>query len=119
MNHPLTPETSDEPLAPGQRLPLSERKQLSAEAVAEIQAKVGSQRNVLPQDAQDPVISSTTGENMITSTFWARNVRRAFIWFSCFCWASENRRSTPRFPASVLMDIVLAVRQALSAPIWE
>ena len=33
-------------------------------AVAEIQAKVGSQRNVLPQDAQDPVISSTTGENM-------------------------------------------------------
>jgi NADH-quinone oxidoreductase E subunit len=38
MNHPLTPETSDTPLAPGQRLPLSERKQLSAEAVAEIQA---------------------------------------------------------------------------------
>jgi len=38
MNHPLTPETSAEPLAPGQRLPLSERKQLSPEAVAEIQA---------------------------------------------------------------------------------
>ena len=38
MNHPLTPETSDTPLAPGQRMPLSERKQLSAEAVAEIQA---------------------------------------------------------------------------------
>jgi NADH-quinone oxidoreductase E subunit len=38
MNHPLTPETSDTPLAPGQRLPLSERKQLSPEAVAEIQA---------------------------------------------------------------------------------
>ncbi len=33
-------------------------------ATAEIQAKVASQRNVLPQDAQDPVISSTTGENM-------------------------------------------------------
>jgi multidrug efflux pump len=33
-------------------------------AVAEIQAKVASQRNALPQDAQDPVISSTTGENM-------------------------------------------------------
>ncbi|MEN3975532.1 efflux RND transporter permease subunit [Emcibacter sp. SYSU 3D8] len=33
-------------------------------AVAEIQAKVGSQRSQLPQDAQDPVISATTGENM-------------------------------------------------------
>ncbi|MBA1146306.1 efflux RND transporter permease subunit [Ectothiorhodospiraceae bacterium WFHF3C12] len=30
-------------------------------AVAEIQAKVGSQRNVLPQEAQDPVIESSTG----------------------------------------------------------
>ena len=38
MNHPLNPETSDAPLAPGQRLPLSERKQLSPEAVAEIRA---------------------------------------------------------------------------------
>jgi len=38
MNHPLTPETSDAPLAPGRRLPLSERKKLSPEAVAEIQA---------------------------------------------------------------------------------
>ncbi len=33
-------------------------------AVAEIQAKVASQRNILPPDAQDPVISMTTGENM-------------------------------------------------------
>ena len=33
-------------------------------AMAEIQAKVASQRNQLPQDAQDPVISSTTGDNM-------------------------------------------------------
>ena len=38
MNHPLTPETSDAPLAPGRRLPLSERTRLSPEAVAEIQA---------------------------------------------------------------------------------
>ena len=38
MNHPLPPETSDTPLSPGQRLPLSERKQLSPEAVAEIRA---------------------------------------------------------------------------------
>jgi NADH:ubiquinone oxidoreductase subunit E len=38
MNHPLTPETSNAPLAPGQRLPLSERTRLSPEAVAEIQA---------------------------------------------------------------------------------
>jgi multidrug efflux pump len=32
-------------------------------ALAEIQAKVASQRNVLPQAALDPVISSTTGES--------------------------------------------------------
>ena len=31
-------------------------------AVAEIQAKVASRRNVLPEDAQDPVISSRTGD---------------------------------------------------------
>ncbi|HKK05050.1 MAG TPA: efflux RND transporter permease subunit [Gammaproteobacteria bacterium] len=31
-------------------------------AVAEIQAKVASQRNVLPAEAEDPVIDSTTGE---------------------------------------------------------
>ncbi len=33
-------------------------------AVAEIQAKVASKRNVLPADAQDPVIDSTTGDSM-------------------------------------------------------
>jgi len=38
MNHALPPETSDKPLSPGQRLPLSERKHLSPEAIAEIQA---------------------------------------------------------------------------------
>ena len=37
MNHPQSPETSKEPLAPGQRLPESERKEFSAEALAEIQ----------------------------------------------------------------------------------
>jgi multidrug efflux pump len=31
-------------------------------AVAEIQAKVASQRNVLPADAEDPVIDATTGD---------------------------------------------------------
>ncbi|MGB7934547.1 MAG: efflux RND transporter permease subunit [Gammaproteobacteria bacterium] len=31
-------------------------------AVAEIQAKVASQRNVLPEEADDPVIDSTTGD---------------------------------------------------------
>ena len=31
-------------------------------AVAEIQAKVASQRNVLPAEADDPVIDSTTGD---------------------------------------------------------
>jgi NADH-quinone oxidoreductase E subunit len=38
MNHPHSPETSNEPLAPGQRLPESERKAFSPEAIAEIQA---------------------------------------------------------------------------------
>ena len=38
MNHPQPPETSLEPLAPGQRLPESDRKEFSAEALAEIQA---------------------------------------------------------------------------------
>lgn len=32
-------------------------------AVADIQAKVASQRNVLPADAEDPIISSTTGDS--------------------------------------------------------
>jgi multidrug efflux pump len=32
-------------------------------AVAEIQAKVASQRNVLPADAEDPVIESSTGDS--------------------------------------------------------
>lgn len=38
MNHPLPPETSDLPLAPGQRLPESERREFSPEALAEIHA---------------------------------------------------------------------------------
>ena len=33
------------------------------DALAEIQAKVASQRNVLPGEAQDPVITSTTGDS--------------------------------------------------------
>jgi len=38
MNHPLPPETSDAPLAPGERLPKSQREKLSPEAVDKIQA---------------------------------------------------------------------------------
>jgi hypothetical protein len=30
--------------------------------------------------------------------------RIALIWFSCFCWASANFRSMPRFLASLLGD---------------
>jgi hypothetical protein len=37
---------------------------------------------------------ATTGENAMTSTFWAMKLRSALIWFSCFCWASANRRSS-------------------------
>lgn len=38
MNHPLPPETSDRPLAPGQRLPHSSRAALSLETEGEIRA---------------------------------------------------------------------------------
>ena len=40
------------------------------------------------------------------------------IWFSCFCCASENFRSTPAASADSWMDLVLAVRHPLSAPTW-
>ena len=62
---------------------------------------------------------STTGARMITSTFCAMKARMALIWFSCFCWASENFSSMPRLAASPLIDSVSAVRHALSAPICE
>ena len=61
---------------------------------------------------------STTGENAITSTFCAMNVRSALIWFSCFCCASAKRRSMFMVAAADLMDSVFAVRHSLSAPIW-
>ena len=38
MNHPLPPETSDHPMAPGERLPRTELKEFSAMSIAEIQA---------------------------------------------------------------------------------
>ncbi len=40
------------------------------------------------------------------------------IWFSCFCWASENFRSIPSFWAVSWMLLVFAVRHPLSAPTW-
>ena len=47
-------------------------------AVAEIQAKVASQRNVLPADAQDPVIESSTGDStaLMYVAFYSRDVPR-------------------------------------------
>jgi hypothetical protein len=47
------------------------------------------------------------------------NERIALIWFSCFCWASENFSSMPAVLAESWIDFVLAVRQPLSAPTWE
>lgn len=41
MNHPLPPETSERPLTTGERLPKSERKDFSPEAVQEILAIAG------------------------------------------------------------------------------
>src|SRR5699024_4761475 len=43
----------------------------------------------------------------------------AWIWFSYFCWASENWRSIPASSAACWIDSVFAVRQPLSAPTWE
>src|SRR5438105_2141285 len=63
--------------------------------------------------------SSTLGARMMASTLCTINAPSALIWFSCFCWASENLRFTPRLAASYRTDAVSAVRQALSAPIWE
>ena len=63
---------------------------------------------------------ATTGEKEITSTPLLMKLRMALIWFSCFCWASENVSSMlARFSASPLMDSVLALRQSDSAPTWE
>ncbi len=63
---------------------------------------------------------STTGENAMTSTPWAMYERIAWIWFSCFCCASENLRSKPFSAVSVSwMDFVLAARQPDSAPTCE
>ena len=61
---------------------------------------------------------STTGEKAMTSTRCAMNERIALIWFSCFCCASENFRSMPAAAAASWIDLVLAVRQPLSAPTW-
>jgi multidrug efflux pump len=45
-------------------------------AVAEIQAKVASRRNVLPAAAEDPVITSTTGDTtaLMYMAFWSQDV---------------------------------------------
>ncbi|HEY9198263.1 MAG TPA: efflux RND transporter permease subunit [Gammaproteobacteria bacterium] len=50
-------------------------------AVAEIQAKVASQRNVLPAEADDPVIDSTTGEStaLMYMAFYSEQMQPAQI----------------------------------------
>ena len=50
-------------------------------AVAEIQAKVASRRNVLPEDAQDPVISSRTGDAtaLMYLAFYSERMRASQI----------------------------------------
>ncbi|MNJ62611.1 hypothetical protein D3C77_584590 [compost metagenome] len=46
-------------------------------------------------------------------------LRIALIWFSCFCWASENLSSIPDSFAASWIDFVLAVLHPLSAPTCE
>src|SRR5438034_11461109 len=43
----------------------------------------------------------------------------AWIWFSCFCSASENLRLMPAAVAASLTEVVLAERQPDSEPTWE
>src|SRR4026207_1333050 len=43
----------------------------------------------------------------------------AWIWFSCFCCASENLSVIPAALAEDWIDFVLAVRQPLSEPTCE
>ena len=62
---------------------------------------------------------STTGENAITFTCCWMYDRIAAIWFSCFCWASENLRVIPAAFAEDWTDFVFAVRQPLSEPTCE
>ena len=62
---------------------------------------------------------STTGENAITLTCCWMYERIAWIWFSCFCWASENLRLMPAAFADDWTDFVFAVRQPLSEPTCE
>ncbi len=55
----------------------------------------------------------------IASTPCVMNERTARIWFSCFCCASEMRRSMPRLSASILETFVSAARQPDSDPTCE
>ncbi|MGD8208200.1 MAG: efflux RND transporter permease subunit, partial [Thiohalocapsa sp.] len=50
-------------------------------AVAEIQAKVASQRNVLPAEAEDPVIDATTGDAtaLMYMAFYSETMRQSQI----------------------------------------
>ena len=50
-------------------------------AVAEIQAKVASRRNVLPEDAEDPVITSQTGDRtaLMYLAFYSEQMRASQI----------------------------------------
>ena len=56
---------------------------------------------------------------MIASTPWVTKLLSAWICLAWSPWASLNLRLVPRLGASDCTDLVSAVRQALSAPIWE
>ena len=62
---------------------------------------------------------ATTGATRMASTPWAMKPRMALIWFSCFCCASANLRSTPRSSACWRVTDVSAARQPDSEPICE
>ena len=69
-------------------------------AVAEIQAKVASQRNVLPDAADDPVIDSTTGETtaLMYLAFTATACVPRRLPTTCCASPSRSCRRSPAWP---------------------
>lgn len=66
MNHPLPPEPADHPMAPGERLPKSERKDFSPEALAEIAAIAAK----YPDKLAATFLRSTSPNGTSASSAW-------------------------------------------------
>ena len=69
-------------------------------AVAEIQAKVASQRNVLPREAEDPVIDSTTGDAtaLMYMAFYSKDMDQSQITDYLLRVVQPQLRPSPGWP---------------------